>query len=319
MRTSQSWLRRSAAFGAFVWVTIQWFIPWHSTEITLTSRLVLLAILVNTPLAMSLIKGTYLDDALPLPLKIAEIFQPFAAILAAISFVVTEGVTAAAFVSPWLLVTGLIALGGLIRLLKRIPGYSEAAMTAGMLYFPVGGAWLIASRLGYRPLGFGIAIVLLTAMHFHYAGFAASVITSMVGRMIGHAESGFRVAYKIVAVGVIIGTPLLAAGITFSPALEVVAASILALSLIGLSILIVSAVVPVIQNATSRWLLLFGSVFVFGAMIFAAAYSIGSVSGHPIVSIPQMVQSHGIANAFGFTLCSLLGFSIYQSSVNGEN
>lgn len=319
MRTSQSWLRRSAAFGAFVWVTIQWFIPWHSTEITLTSRLVLLAILVNTPLAMSLISGTYSSDTLPLPLKIAEIFQPFAAIPAAISFVVTQGVTGALLVSPWMLVTGLIALGGLIRLLKRKPGYSEAAMTAGMLYFPIGGAWLIASRLDYRPLGFGTAIVLLTAMHFHYAGFAASVITSMVGRVIGQVESGFRVVYKIVAVGVIIGTPLLAAGITFSPALEVVAASILALSLIGLSILIVSTVVPVIQNAASRWLLLFGSVFVFGAMIFAAAYSIGSVSGHPIVTIPQMVQSHGIANAFGFALCSLLGFSIYQSSVNGEN
>ena len=315
MRTSRSWLRRSAAFGAFIWLAIQWFIPWHSTEITLTSRLVLLAILVNTPLAMSLIKGTYPDDTQPLALKIAEIFQPFAAILAAISFVVAEGITAAALVSPWLLVTGLIALSGLTRLLKWIPGYSEAAMTAGMIYFPIGGAWLIAWRLGYRPLGFGTAIVLLTAMHFHYAGFAANVITSMVGRTIDRAVG----VYKIVVVGVIVGTPLLAAGITFSPTLEVIAASILALSLIGLSILIVSTVVPNIRNAASRWLLLFGSVFVFAAMIFAAAYSIGSVSEHPIVSIPQMVQSHGIANAFGFTLCSLLGFSIYQSSVSGEN
>jgi len=42
----------------------------------------------------------------------------------------------------------------------------------------VGGAWLVASRLGMRPMGIQEPIVLLTAVHFHYAGFATATIAA---------------------------------------------------------------------------------------------------------------------------------------------
>lgn len=318
---SMTWLRASALLGAAFWFVEQWILPPRSPEVNLTSRLVLLAILVFTPLALSLVIDTYAGSQ-PLFLFLARILQPFAALLAAISFLFPEGKTAALLASGWLLFTGIVAFVGLERLLKRIPGYDQACVTAAMLYLPVGGAWLVASRLGFRPLGFGATIVLLTAMHFHFAGFAAPIIASEVGRRLKSGNGTVVRIYRPIVIGIIIGTPLLAAGITLSPILEVIAAGVLAISLMGLSILNVSSIIPNVANGLSRTLLLISSVSIFAAMIFAAAYSIGSASGHPIISIPQMVESHGIANAFGFTLCGLLAFTIIQSeeqAVGGSN
>jgi hypothetical protein len=70
-----------------------------------------------------------------------------------------------------------------------------------MLYLPIGGAWLVASRLGIQPLGFGDTIVLLTAVHFHFAGFAAPVLAGLAGRTVA---AGTRSVERGVAGGGIV-------------------------------------------------------------------------------------------------------------------
>jgi hypothetical protein len=51
----------------------------------------------------------------------------------------------------------------------------------------VGGAWLVASRLGMRPMGIQEPIGLLTAVHFHFAGFATAMIAAAMLRFVeGH-------------------------------------------------------------------------------------------------------------------------------------
>jgi hypothetical protein len=50
--------------------------------------------------------------------------------------------------------------------------------------------------------------VLLTAIHFHYAGFALPLLTGLAGRALGG-----RIA-RIASLGVIAGVPLVAFGIT---------------------------------------------------------------------------------------------------------
>ena len=63
-------------------------------------------------------------------------------------------------------------------------------------------------RAGLRPLGFPDLIVLLTAVHFHYAGFALPVLTGLVARVLGGPAAGAA------CLGVIAGVPLVAIGIT---------------------------------------------------------------------------------------------------------
>ena len=94
-----------------------------------------------------------------------------------------------------------------------------------MVYLPIGGAWLVASRLGIQPLGFGDTIVLLTAIHFHFAGFAAPLLAGFAGRAVRDRQTASQVV-ALAATGIILGTPLVAAGITFSPAVALVGAAI---------------------------------------------------------------------------------------------
>ena len=68
-------------------------------------------------------------------------------------------------------------------------GLSRAVQTvfkqmfdAGLVYLAVGGGWTVLAWGGLRPLGFAAPIVLLTAVHFHYAGFALPLLTGLAGR-----------------------------------------------------------------------------------------------------------------------------------------
>src|SRR5215475_7979825 len=102
-------LRSSAAFGALIWLVEQFFLPYRSPEVTLISRIVLFAILVLTPLGLSLPADSRTFHKEPLSYKAARIIQPFAALAAAISFNSSADHKAAVLASAWLLFTCLAA------------------------------------------------------------------------------------------------------------------------------------------------------------------------------------------------------------------
>src|SRR5581483_1076477 len=203
LNKSGRWLRSSAICGTVVWLLVQFLLPNRTLEISLTSRLVLLSMLVLTPLALSLVPVVMDDNKEPFAYFAARLLQPFAAAAATISFLLNEGKIAAELASLWLVFTILVALFGLGRLIQRPTGFEQFCVVAAALYLPVGGTWLVASRLGYRPLGFSTAIVLLTAMHFHYAGFAAPVITAMVGHRIRQLRPSSMKIFNSISIGVI--------------------------------------------------------------------------------------------------------------------
>jgi hypothetical protein len=237
--------------------------------------------------------------------------QPAAALLIVGSFLLPPGPLAALLAGPWLLVTGLVALFGLWRLLPRgLGSAAEVCLDAGLLYLPIGGAWLVLARLGARPLDFPDVIVLLTAVHFHYAGFIAPLLTAMAGRALPANGGWARQAYRAVAAGIIVGSPLLAVGFTLSPMLRLVAALILAASVFGLAALTLGVVIPAIQPGATRWLLGVSATAVMLPMLLVGFYAVGEFTGDPIVTIPQMAQIHGWLNAVGFALCGLLGWTL---------
>src|SRR5215217_6546531 len=176
--------KRSAAVGVVVWLLTLLLTTADSEQTELVHKVVFWAVLVIVPLGLSVVEqsGSRLYRLLVLA-------QPVAALLTIASFFFEKGVLSAALASAWLVLNVLIALLGLVRLAGR--GFNrieELSIDAGLLYLPVAGAWLVIYRLGVQPFGYGEMIILLTAVHFHFAGFATPIIAGMSGRALARRD-----------------------------------------------------------------------------------------------------------------------------------
>lgn len=313
------WGRSSAIVGAVVWILLFAVQIGDSPENGLIQRIVLLGIIVIVPLALSLVPGASSTERNIWLYRLALFAQPFGAIAAVVSFLLTPGVPAATLASLWFVVTAVIALLGLSRLGNpELRSAAEISISAGMIYVPVAGSWLIVSRLGLQLLGYGDTIILLTAVHFHFAAYAAPILAGLAGRKLIEKGNDNR-AFPLVPLGIIAGTPLVAAGITFSPVTALVGTVMISVSLLILSVLVVGWIVPLIPSLPARILLLISSASTLPAMIFACAYAYSIVAQKLIIDIPQMAKTHGLINAFGFALCGLVAWTLVQGrSTIGE-
>jgi hypothetical protein len=246
-------------------------------------------------------------------------------------FLLAPGPLAGAAASAWLLATLVVGLAGAARIARRgaLP-IEELAIDVGHLYLPVGGIWLLASRSGHSLLGFHEPIVLYTANHFHFAGFAAPVVMGLVGRELGlrrapddastDALAGpfVRRVYTVATCIVLAGIPLVAAGIQLSRSLEQPAAILLGAGMLGASMLLavsgarrlrarglrrVSGVLLAISGAS----LVLSMTF---AVLFALTGSATRGADAPWIPFSRMALVHGVANAVGFATLALAGFSL---------
>jgi len=202
MTASHSWLQTSALAGTVVW-ELGFF--WHSSpliETELINKILLLAVLVIVPLGLSAAAADQ-NERNSLSYRLAAFAQPFGAVAVVASFFLKQGTGAALLASAWLVVAGLISIHGLSRLLShRARTLAEISVSAGLVYLAVGSGWLIMSRLGLQPLGFGDTIVLLTAVHFHYAGFAAPILSGLAGRVLMQQPVAVQRLFALVVLGV---------------------------------------------------------------------------------------------------------------------
>ena len=125
---------------------------------------------------------------------------------------------------PWTIVTSLFAFSA-VRIIarRRHMTVSEFIQCAAMLFIAVGGGWALFYRIEYRPFDFPIGIVKLTAIHFHYAGFALPVIAAEI------LDSEPVDLSLAIGLSITLGIPLVALGITYSPVIELIGAVVLAL------------------------------------------------------------------------------------------
>lgn len=188
--------------------------------------------------------------------------------------------------AAWFGVTLYVFLIGLGRLRK-----GEPLLTAGMLYLPVGGFWWLAYKWGWQPLGFAGLIVGLTGIHFHYAGFAAPVLTGLLARS--------KPVPTPVQLIVLVGPALVGLGIAFSRPLETFAAWLLGAALAWVGWLGWSVSRP-------------GSVCIWLSMGLAATYALGRLTGLETVPLEWMIPTHGLLNV-GFVVSYLQS----PSSTNG--
>lgn len=313
-RFSRHYSLFSAGVGCLVWLfylLLDRAQGWN--YVTTVERLLLLAVLVFTPLALTLIQHWHADDVVTTPFWWACRLQPIAAALVALAFLQPMGVWAALLSASWLFCTALIALAGVTgwRTTAGRPPVHELVLRCGMLYLPVGAGWLLLSRFGARPLGFPDVIVLLTGVHFHYTGFAVPVITAMTGRFL--AKNGLTVrAYPWLAGAIVAAMPLIAAGITLSPWLEVVGVLLLFAAIVGLAGVIGFVILPQLTSPIARTLLAVAALAMVAAITPALLYGLGEFVGQSWITIPRMVQIHGLTNAFGFVACGLVGWLVAE-------
>ena len=203
------------------------------------------------------------------------------------SFFVADPLVSGLLTAPYLAFTLWLAAAALPRLLGR--GFcAEALLDIGQLQLVVAAAWLLASRGGLHT-GFDATITALTAVHFHYAGFAAATIAGCVLRGVKAPVAGGIVA---------LGPALVGLGIAFSPAIEVLSAVVLALGMLGLARAMVR-LHPVLALPALPLL---------GTMALAIGYASNAFAPGlvPWLNIPVMVQLHGLANALGFAALGLV-------------
>ena len=301
--------KRSAAVGAVVWVLLVLLVTTDAHETELIHKVVFFAFLVIVPLGLSLALG---EQTSGLGLYRAAVFvQPLAAVITIASFFVEKGPASAALAAVWFVFTAIVALFGLTRLLTRgLYPLSETSVDAGLLYLPVGGAWLIVYRLGVQPFDYGETIILLTVVHFHFAGFAAPIVAGMAGRFLARSKGGTGKLFPLILVALVAAMPLVAAGITFSPWLGLAGTLLLSTGLVLLAVLTIGRVLPAVASPGARVLLLLGALSSCVAMVLACLYSYSLAAHVLILRIPTMAMTHGLLNAFGFATCSLVAWSI---------
>jgi len=180
-------------------------------------------------------------------------------------------------------------------------------------YLPVGCAWLVASRAGLSPMGFQEPIVLLTAVHFHFAGFAAPILAAATTAALEKTKIRGCTIFKAVAIGVVCGPGLLAAGFLTGPHLKLVAALLIVGSEIGLALFFLRATRQ-LQPRPAQVLVVLSAASVLFAMVLVAVWAIGDFRLKPLVDLAAMARFHGTANAIGFTTCGLVGWTLAARS-----
>ena len=261
-----------------------------SGHLGIPEALITLAALVVVPLGLAAIGAS-----IPRVLSLA------CGLSLAISMWLPRGPLAAALAVPWLLVTLLVAITGARRALARgrVP-LEELVIDTGCVLLAIAGVWTVAARLGIHLLGFDETWCALTAAHFHYAGFALSVLAGLSGRV--------RALPRPIAWTLIVGPMLVALGITFSPALEVAASWALALAALGVGGLQIVEAMRVPSPA--RALLFVSGLALDGGMLLALAFSLANYLGFAHPTIGEMLHSHAPLNAVGFALAGMIARTI---------
>jgi hypothetical protein len=225
-----------------------------------------------------------------------------AALVLVAAFAVPAGPVAFGLTLPWLGIGAATTAMALAHGVPRLPGLlyprhsSDLATDAALGYLGVGAVFLAFDRAGFQPLGFSPVIVLLTAIHFHVAGFGLVATGSLLARR------GSRLA-AFGAVGVIFGIPLTALGWTVGvPAINAVGSVVVGTAGLGVA-------VGLMRRAGfgprgRRVAMVAGASLVVGLPL-GIAWGVSAWLGLPFIDIDGMARVHGTLNLTGVVLATI--------------
>jgi len=299
---------KMAAGGGFFWLFLLFRTATGRFSLSIFELLFLLAVWVVVPLTLSLVPATTISIIARMVCNVILYCLFSAAILTTFSFRISVGrIAGAAATGPWLLVAAALAVDGLDRLIRtRLKSFQEFCFAFGEGYMLVGALWLLASRLGLQPVGFREPIVLLTAVHFHYAGLMAAVLAGLAASTT-RTPLFLRVALSCA----VLGPGLLGLAFLVGPELKLAAVGLMVIGECGIAVGTFRIGLAEAKGIGGR-LLLIGSACVLLGMVLAAIWAVGEYPLHAFVNLEQMARYHGVLNSVGFGLCSLVGWTLLR-------
>ncbi|MFE0037892.1 YndJ family protein [Streptomyces sp. NPDC059015] len=262
---------------------------------SLVNAIVMLGMLVIVPLGLRLVPG-------PDPGAVRRLW-PLLALPGAVSLWLPRGTLATALASVYALATAALALHAPARLRRtRSLAPAEIAVLTALATPAVAGVALVAERSGHELLGFDLEILALTVPHFHFAGFAAALVAGLVCR------STWRSTGRFAAVSVPAGTLLVLAGYFTGDWAELAGAVVLTAGMWAVALLTWRDVRTGRAERLIRRLLGVSAAVLVATMLLALSWALGEATGLPHPDLTWMAATHGLGNALGFALCSLLAW-----------
>jgi hypothetical protein len=293
-----------ALVGLVTWAALVVAVVSGTVALSIFQIFLLLGPMVVIPLGRPLI----VTDA---PRRRWQILAAASAIVVAL--LVQPGPVATAFALPWLAAVVLMALGGSVTALRTwtsTGAWTRAlsiqvlgAMASGWLI--VGAVSLVANRSGTTPFGLSRELVELGAVHFSYAGFAATVIARCLFERSPHRHAA--AAATVATVG---GATLVLVGhLTIRP-FELAGAIAMTIGVVMIGILSWSLAPP---RSIPRVLLRIGALGVIVPMALALQYAWALNTGTAHLPYETIARIHGSLNAVAFSLGGLLAWRLLQA------
>lgn len=313
--SDSTWPPLCAGLGATAWATIAVLARAGAAPIGSLELIFLFAPLVIVPLGIALL---HLIGATGRFDRIAQRVQPFCAAIAVVALYLPPGRSAGILASTWMCFCLLLAVPAVVDFVpssqpSKDPLHSRIILAIARIDLLVGGAWFLASRFGMHPLGTQEPIALLTAVHFHFAGFATAIISAA---MLRFAQQHGIDRWLNRLVPQVVGMPfVVAAGFVISPVLKMGAAVMFSVCVAALAVALRSLARST-QSRTARFFLNTAAASVFAGMVLSSVYAIADFRGKDVLPIPQMARTHGVLNAVGFCLPALLGWLVEYAAAD---
>ncbi|MFD4691131.1 YndJ family protein [Streptomyces sp. NPDC058463] len=270
----------------------------------LVGLIVVLGMLVIVPAGLRLVGDPAFDRMRRL--------WPLFAVPGAVALWLPRGATATALACCYALGALLLAAHAPWRLARtRSIRPAEIALLTALVTPSVAALALVAERAGHELFGFGLGILALTVPHFHFAGFAAALVAGLVCR------GGDGPAGRFAALSVPLGTLLVLVGYFVGDWAELAGAAVLTAGMWTVALLTWRTAHDGRDRAT-RVLLATSAAVLVATMVLALSWALGEATGLPHPTLTWMAATHGLGNALGFALCSLLAWRRIQDRTHPE-
>ncbi|WP_412075908.1 YndJ family protein [Streptomyces xanthophaeus] len=271
---------------------------------------VLVNLIVTLGMLYVLPAGLHLID--PAGLRRTARLWPLLAAPGAVCLWLPRGALATSLAALYAAATLALAARAPARLLRNLrraaaggpPALSppEVAVLTALASPSVAGVALVAERAGHRLFGFDLDILALTVPHFHYAGFAAALVAGLVCRA-APCSWAAGAAYSVPA-----GTVLVLLGYFVDDWAELAGAVVLTGGMWAVALLTWREIRPPARDRTTRALLTVSAAVLVATMLLALWWAAGEATGITHPTLTWMAATHGLGNALGFALCSVLAW-----------
>lgn len=287
--------------------TVAVLIESSPTQPTWAIVMVLFAALFLVPIAFQQIKKS---QSLFRMYRYGLICQLLCALSLAMSFLMERGIGAGIFAIPYAVWCMEILFYGL-KIEQKLT-YISTLITFGFL--ANASLWLVFDRFGVQPLGFSMWIVILTGVHFHFAGFALMACLSLF--LYQSPQNRFiQTAIFLTVIGIILtALGIVATQLGYGQTLESISGTWVAVSSFFIGLFFMKKSFKQAQPTKALWFV--GGLCLVLAMVLASLYALRSVAPIEELTLPIMQALHGTLNALGFGNLVLVGWALRKTPVN---